>query len=327
MQNYLDLLRRAKDHGVPQFNKRTGRTCYVLVGEQVKFDVRDNYLPALASRQIAIKGATAELLGFFKGYTSAAQFRELGCQFWTQNANETPDWLNSPYRKGTDDVGRVYGIQWTDWKDRRIATSSEERDRLLARGFTVRMAAEQVTAEGKVTEYLMERSINQLEEALKTLLTDPTDRRIIVSAWRPDEFDQMALPPCHMDYRFTPIQETGELHLTMTMRSTDLYLGLPANIVTTSLFLMFMSRLSGMRPGTVTIQMTNAHLYDNHIPQTRELLARPMPKSEARVILSDNIKQQTDPAKLAGVFAGIQMSDVKIEGYAPLDKLPAPMAA
>lgn len=326
MQNYLDLLQRAKDHGIQQPNQRTGRVCHVLVGEQLKFDVRDFYLPALASRQIAIKGATAELLGFFKGYSSAADFRALGCQFWTQNANETPDWLKSPYRKGTDDIGRVYGRQWTDWKDRRIATSAEERDRLLARGFSVRMVGEQVTPAGKVTEYLMERSINQLEEALKTLITDPTDRRIIVSAWRPDEFDQMALPPCHMDYRFTPIQETQELHVTMTMRSTDLYLGLPANIVTTSLFLMFMARLSGMRPGTVTIQMTNAHLYDFHIVQTQELLARPIPKSDARVILSDNLRPQTDPSAIAGVFAGIQMSDVKIEGYTPLDKLPAAMA-
>lgn len=324
MQNYLDLIYRAKEFGVAQFNKRTGRTCYVLVGEQISFDVRDNYLPALASRQIAIKGATAELLGFFKGYTNAADFRALGCQFWNQNANETKAWLDNPYRKGTDDVGRVYGKQWTDWKDRRIAESSEERDRLLAKGYRLRLV--DGLMDGPGTEYLLERSINQLEESLKTIITDPTDRRIIVSGWRPDEFDQMALPPCHMDYRFTPIEETGELHVTMTMRSTDLYLGLPANIVTTSLFLMFMSRLSGMSPGTVTIQMTNAHLYDNHIEQTQKLLERPMPKSEARVILSDNIMRQTDPAKVAGVFASIQMSDVKIEGYAPLDPLPAPMA-
>ncbi|MDK9702539.1 MAG: thymidylate synthase [Sulfuritalea sp.] len=179
MQNYHDLLRLTLEQGVDQFNTRTGKTCRALVGHQLQYDLREGF-PALTTRKLPFKNIVGELLGFFRGSDSAADFRALGCTFWDRNANETAAWLANPHRAGrTDFLGRIYGKQWTDWRDSRVAGSREERDALLAGGYTERLHD---PAQGM---WLMERGINQLEDALRKLLTDPSDRRIIVSAWRP----------------------------------------------------------------------------------------------------------------------------------------------
>ena len=232
MENYHQLLRLTMEQGVDQYNTRTNKLCRALVGHQVQYDLRQGF-PALTTRKLPFKNIVGELLGFFRGVTSAADFRALGCHFWDINANETPAWLASPYRQGRDSLGPVYGKQWTAWVDRRIADTPAERDRLLGLGYQVRMCADDVSEEGKKTEWLMQRTINQLENALTKLLTDPSDRRVIVSGWNVAELDMMALPPCHMDYRFVAFENPRVLNLVMTIRSWDLFLGAPANICAT----------------------------------------------------------------------------------------------
>lgn len=272
------------------------------------------------------KNIVGELLGFFRGVTSAADFRALGCHFWDINANETPAWLASPYRQGHDSLGSVYGKQWTAWMDRRIADTPAERDRLLGLGYQVRMCSDTVDEEGKKTEWLMQRTINQLENALKKLLTDPSDRRVIVSGWNVAELDMMALPPCHMDYRFVAFENPRVLNLVMTIRSWDLFLGAPANIAATSIFLSVMARLAGFEPGVVTIQATNAHIYEDHFDQVRELLAREH-LDAPKLILSDNIKRIERLEDIAGAFERIQPADITLEGYESHAAIKAPMAA
>lgn len=325
MKNYHDLLKLTMEWGVDQHNVRTGKLCRALVGHQLQFDLRDGF-PALTTRKLPFKNIVGELLGFFRGYDNAADFRALGCHFWDANANETPAWLASPYRRGQDDLMRIYGKQWTEWMDRRIAGTPTERDRLLALGYKVRMCAEAAGEEGKTTEWLMERSINQLENALRKLMTDPSDRRVIVSGWNVAELDMMALPPCHMDYRFVAFENPRVLNLVMTIRSWDLFLGGPANICETAIFLAVMARLANFEPGVVTIQATNAHIYGDHFDQVQELLKRT--HFDAPVLkLSDNIRPVKNLDEIPGVFARIQPSDIALEGYECHGAIKAPMAA
>lgn len=325
MENYHQLLRLTMEQGVDQYNTRTNKLCRALVGHQVQYDLREGF-PALTTRKLPFKNIVGELLGFFRGVTSAADFRALGCHFWDINANETPAWLASPYRQGHDDLGSVYGKQWTAWMDRRIADTPAERDRLLGLGYQVRMCSDTVDEEGKKTEWLMQRTINQLENALKKLLTDPSDRRVIVSGWNVAELDMMALPPCHMDYRFVAFENPRVLNLVMTIRSWDLFLGAPANIAATSIFLSVMARLAGFEPGVVTIQATNAHIYEDHFDQVRELLAREH-LDAPKLILSDNIKRIERLEDIAGAFERIQPADITLEGYESHAAIKAPMAA
>lgn len=319
MQNYHNLMDDTVKHGVDQFNTRTGKLCKVLVGNQLVYDISKQF-PALTSKKLAFKNMRGEVIGFFRGYDNAADFRAVGCTVWDQNANETQAWLDNPNRKGVDDLGRIYGKQWTDWRDRRVASSAKERDRLLALGYTQQMY------DAAAHKWLMERSINQLENALRTIITNPSDRRVIVTAWNPAELDLMALPPCHMDYRFVAFEDTRTLNVVMTIRSWDLFLGAPFNIASTALILSIMARLSGYNPGTVTIQATNAHVYEDHFDQVAEILTRSHFDAPT-LVLSENIRPIRDLSEIAGVFTRIEPDDITLEGYQSHAAIKAPMAA
>lgn len=323
MQNYHDLLKTVIERGHDQFNTRTGKVCRAIVGYQLQYDLHDGF-PAITTKKLAFNNMKGELLGFFRGYQNAADFRSLGCTVWDDNANKTAGWLANPNRKGTNDLGRVYGAQWTDWRAYREIPSSNgyEVDRLFEEGFRL------VSDDGKTAVF--RKSVNQLENALRKLITDPSDRRIIVSGWNPGEFDLMALPPCHMDYRFVAFDGPTPsalkvLHVVMTIRSWDLFLGAPFNIASTSLFLAIMARLAGMTPGTVTIQATNAHIYEDHYDQVREQLARdhlPAPVLN----LSGRIKA-VSVDEVQGIFTRIEPDDITLEGYQSHAAIKATMAA
>lgn len=318
MESYLELLRETYAHGTDQINVRTGKVCRILAGPTLRFDLAEGF-PAVTTKKLAFKAVVGELLGFFRGYTSAADFRSLGCSVWDANANETPAWLANPNRKGVDDTGRTYGAQWTDWRDDRVAESPQARDALAGDGYEV------VMHDAAKGWWLMRRGINQLEGALRMLLTNPSDRRIIVSAWRPDEMDRMALPSCHMDYRFVAMEADRSLHLVFTCRSTDLFLGAPFNIASAAVFLSVMARLAGFRPATLTMQMANTHIYEDHFDAAREQLTRkPLPRPTLG--MSDAIAPITDLGQINGAFARIQPADLWLENYQSHPAIKAPMA-
>lgn len=316
-QAYLDLLQFLRDEGVLRGN-RTGVGTYTSPGHMLKFDLRDGF-PALTTKKLAFKSGRGELLGFFRGYDNAADFRALGCKFWDQNANETPSWLSNPNRKGTDDLGRIYGVQWTKFRDTRVARTSREKEELLANGYYL------LADDKERGVAVVEREINQLEETLRTLLTNPNDRRMLITAWRPDEFDQMSLPPCHVSYNYVCLPD-NTLHLCMYMRSSDLLLGVPVNIATTSMMLAVMARLSGKTAATVTVFMADTHLYENHVEQALEQVQR-TPYAPAKLVLSDNIKPITDLSQIKGAFERIEPEDIELVDYVSHAALKAPMAA
>lgn len=316
MKSYLDLLKTTLETGTNQFNTRTSLNCKVLVGTQVQFDLSKGF-PAVTTKKLAFDSMKGELLGFFRGYTNAAQFRALGCKIWDKNANETKDWLSNPARKGHDDLGRIYGKQWTSWSHLRAVPPGTLSPPSKGWNFVAH------TRDGGHVE---SRTINQLENALHAILTTPSDRRIIISAWNPGELDLMALPPCHMDYRFVPFEREKILHVVMTIRSWDLFLGAPFNIASTALFLAIMARLSGYKPGTVTIQATNAHIYENHYEQVREQLGRncfPPPE----LYLSNNIAPVTSLDQIPGIFTRIEPQHAFLISYRHHQAIKAEMAA
>lgn len=324
MQNYHDLLAQIMEEGYDIKNERTCKVCRTLVGAQLKFDLREGF-PAITTKKLAFAGVKGELLGFFRGYTSAADFRALCCKVWDQNANETPAWLANPNRRGVDDLGPVYGAQWTDWHAyREIALGDEDIiQHAMAQGF------EAIGLNDEQTHGIYRSRINQLERALHTLITNPSDRRIIVSGWNVGELDRMALPPCHMDYRFVSVPDrdgsSPRLHLVMTIRSWDTFLGGPFNIASTALFLAIMARLSGHECGGITIQATNAHIYEDHFEQVTEQLSR-QHLQPPRLWLSEHVRK-VSVDEIAGAFARIQPEDIALQGYESHAAIKAPMAA
>ncbi|TQF71897.1 hypothetical protein FLM44_12755 [Pseudoalteromonas luteoviolacea] len=109
MKQYLDLCQRIVDEGKWVENTRTGKRCLTVINADLTYHVDKNEFPLVTTRKSYWKAAIAELLGYLRGYDSAAQFREIGCNTWNANANDNQDWLNNPNRKGEDDMGFVYG--------------------------------------------------------------------------------------------------------------------------------------------------------------------------------------------------------------------------
>lgn len=245
MKQYLELLARCHAIGVRQKN-RTGIDTFMIPGGMMQFDLAHGF-PILTTKRVNIDAVVAELFGFIRGYMSAADFRSLGCRIWDANANVNKDWLENRHRKGEDDLGRIYGVQWRDWAVPTIGT--EQRGVWVAH-------------------------IDQLAKAVKTIVEDPTSRRIIVTAWNPGELDQMALPPCHLLYQFIVEQGRYALHLCMYMRSCDLFLGVPFNISSYALLLAIVARATGYEPGCLTMFLADCHIYENHVEQVKEQLSR-----------------------------------------------------
>jgi thymidylate synthase len=202
----------------------------------LEFDLRRGF-PAVTTKRLAFKQVAGELIGFLRGATTASEFRDLGCSIWDQNANENEQWLKNTYRKGTDDLGRIYGAQWRDWR-----------------------------AEGQW--------IDQIDRAVDKIKNNPDDRRNIVTAWNPGELDKMALPPCHIMHQYLCDKDSKELSMTMYMRSCDMFLGVPFNIASYALLLSIMAKATGYVPKKLVMFLADVHIYENHLDQVREQLSR-----------------------------------------------------
>lgn len=246
MKQYLDLLQKVMDEGRWQAN-RTGIPTKRIDGAMLQFDLSKGF-PAVTTKKLAFKAVIAELVGFIRGYDSAADFRRLGCNVWDQNANENADWLNNKNRVGDDDLGRVYGVQWREW----------------------------------VTPFST-KTIDQLTKAILDVENNPTSRRIIVNAWNPGELDIMALPPCHMLFQLLVDLESNKVSMCMYQRSCDLFLGIPFNIASYAALLHIIAAATNREVGTLTMFLADVHIYRNHIEQVEEQLSReffPLPELE-----------------------------------------------
>ena len=252
MKQYLDLIKDVLENGTRQAN-RTGIDAISLPGAMLKFDLSEGF-PAVTTKKLVYTGSIGETVGFLQGVDNAARFRELGCKFWDQNANENAAWLANPNRKGQDDLGRVYGVQWRDWR----------------------------ASDGS--------SIDQVMRALETIRNDPTNRRIIINAWRPDEFPEMALPPCHALQQYLVNVEKNTLNLCMYQRSGDIGLGVPMNVFSSALMLSLFARLTGYKPGVFTHFLADAHIYVNHLDQLREQIKRE-PHPLPQLVINDRVPE------------------------------------
>lgn len=156
--------------------------------------------PIVTTKLVPHVPVIGELLGFIRGADSAATFRELGCNVWNANANKENEpgkpknaWLHSPWRKGEDDLGRIYGVQWRRWEDTKIGAATDYQ-RYVRDGYKA-VADFEKNGERFVVWH---REIDQLQNAVNTIMRDPNSRRIIISAWNPADLDKGALPPCHV---------------------------------------------------------------------------------------------------------------------------------
>jgi len=289
MLNYLELLRRVRTTGTEHHN-RTGITTRRISGAHLQFDLRDGF-PLVTTKRVPFKSIVAELIGFLRGVDNASAFRDLGTKIWDQNANETPAWITSAHRKGRDDLGRIYGVQWRRW------------------------AAPHGSSYGP--------HVDQLQNALETIKHQPDSRRIIVNAWNPAEIDQMALPPCHVLWQVMPDATNKALDLCVYLRSWDLFLGGPFNIASYALLTELLATATGYDARTLNIFAADVHVYENHFAAVDEQLTR-KETSMPMLRITESSRAQSPLHWLTEV---LQPQDIELLDYNPQPAIPAPMAA
>ena len=263
----------------------------------MRFNLAEGF-PLLTTKKVFLKGVIHELLWFLRGDTNIKYLVENGVHIWDSDAfryyNElcvkhgvlpvdldtflAAAGVESPiegYRFG--DLNHVYGYQWRSWPK----------------------------SSGEV--------VDQIANVINTLKTNPTSRRMIVSAWNVADVEDMALPPCHTMFQFFVAE--GKLSCQLYQRSADTFLGVPFNIASYALLTMMIAKECGLELGDFVHTLGDAHLYLNHLEQADEQLKRE-PRELPKMYLNPEVKSIFD----------YTYEDFTLEGYDPHPAIKAPLS-
>lgn len=256
MKPYLALCQRIIEQGHWVENQRTGKRCLTVINADLEYRVDQNEFPLITTRKSYWKAAIAELLGYIRGYSNAADFRALGTKTWDANANDNEAWLASPHRKGQDDMGRVYGVQGRAW----------------------------AKPDGGV--------LDQLQKVVDDLKQGVDDRGEIISFYNPGEFHMGCLRPCMHTHNFSLLADT--LYLTSYQRSCDVPLGLNFNQVQVFTFLALMAQITGHKAGVAYHKIVNAHIYEDQLEMMRDVQLKRTPFASPKLIINPDITSLHD---------------------------------
>ena len=272
-KQYQGILRKLVLYGSEK-EDRTGTGTLSYFGEQIRHNMEDGF-PLLTTKKMAIKTMMTELKWFLKGDTNIKYLVDNGCNIWNGDAYKAYktkygyDDIDAPLSMGefitkikTDDefanengeLGPIYGKQWRSW-------------------------------EGPGDENWDMTPIDQIQNLINELKTNPDSRRLMVSAWNVGELDEMVLPPCHYGFQLYTRKSTREekivnpgkyrvVSLMWNQRSVDTFLGLPFNIASYATLLQLIADECNMTAGELIGNLGDVHLYKNHIQQAKEQIVR-----------------------------------------------------
>lgn len=313
MKQYLDLAQTILEDGVTK-EDRTGVGTKSIFGHQMRFDLSEGF-PLLTTKRVAFGLIKSELLWFLKGDTNIRYLLENNNHIWDEWAFERyvasedyngPDMTNFGLRAQEDEaflkiykeemgkftdrilsddafaeeygsLGNVYGAQWRSWPS--------------AKGGT----------------------IDQIQNVIASIKNNPDSRRHIVSAWNPDEIEDMALPPCHTLFQFYVAD--GKLSCQLYQRSADVFLGVPFNIASYALLTHLIAHETGLEVGEFIHTFGDAHLYSNHMEQIERQLSREI-RELPQLRLNKNKKSVFD----------FETEDIEVIDYKPHKGIRAPIA-
>ena len=279
MKAYLELLQDVLENGVDK-GDRTGTGTRSVFGRQLRFDLDPARSPA--------DGGGFPLLTTKRVHTKSIIHELLWFVAGDTNAHSLQDvgvTIWNEWADETGELGPVYGAQWRRWR------AAPPRD-------------------GSSTEPV---EIDQLSALVEQIRTNPDSRRLVLSAWNVGELEAMKLPPCHLLFQFNVQNE--RLHCAMTMRSCDVFLGLPFNIASYALLTMMIAQVTDLVPGELILSLGDTHIYHNHFEQVKLQLTRE-PRPLPTMTLNPAVKSLFD----------FRFEDFKLEGYDPHPRIPAPIA-
>jgi len=282
-QQYLDLIEKIIKNGVFRPD-RTNVGTIAIFGAQMRFDLRECF-PLLTTKRVFWRAVAEELLWFVHGSTDAKLLQEKNIRIW--DGNSTREFLDKCgfHDREEGDLGPVYGFQWRHF------------------GANYKTCHDDYTGQG----------VDQLQEVIKTIRTNPSDRRIIMSAWNPIDIPQMALPPCHCFAQF--FVANGELSCQLYQRSADMGLGVPFNIASYALLTYMIAHITGLKPGDFVHTLGDAHVYKNHVEPLKEQLQR-KPRPFPKLLIKRTVENIDD----------FTFDDFEVVDYKPYPKIQMEMA-
>lgn len=310
---YLQLIRDILAHGHAKAD-RTGTGTKSLFGYQMRFDLSQGF-PLLTTKKVPFGLIKSELLWFLRGDTNIQYLLKHKNHIWDEWAFK--NWVESDEYHGPDmtdfglraqadpafnelyqaekkafcerivnddafaakygNLGDVYGAQWRHWQTRQGET------------------------------------IDQIQNVIKTIKTNPDSRRLIVSAWNPEDVPNSALPPCHTLFQF--YVNDNKLSCQLYQRSGDVFLGVPFNIASYALLTHMIARQTGLEVGEFVHTLGDAHIYNNHFDQVQEQLQR-QPFAAPTLWLNPDKTNIMD----------FDMEDIKVLNYQSGPTIKAPVA-
>ena len=283
MIQYLGALRYIRDFG-EDVSDRTGVGTRTVFGYQMRYDLQKGF-PAVTTKRLAWRAVVGELLWFLEGSTDERRLAEIT--------------FEKPRRELLDKK-----TIWTANADAQGVALGYRNDDLVK---------ELGPVYGK--QWRDFGGVDQILWLLKEIKENPDSRRLILSAWNPEQIEQMALPPCHTMAQFRVMN--GKLSCQLYQRSADMFLGVPFNIASYALLTHVLAHLSDLKVGEFVHTIGDAHIYHNHWDQVEQQVARePQERPHLLMPAFDSLENllKTRP------------SQYKLIGYNPMDSIKAPMA-
>ena len=300
MKQYLDLMKHIRDEGVKK-EDRTGTGTVSVFGYQMRFDLENNF-PLLTTKKVNLDSIIHELLWFISGDTNISYLVKNGVNIWN-------DWPYQSYLKQTHQE-KDYPMHSKEWKDK----MKEFIEQIKNDDDFAKVYGDLGPVYGR--QWRDFEGVDQLNQVVEDIKSSPDSRRLIVSAWNPKDIPIMVksgLPPCHTLFQFYVSE--GRLSCQLYQRSADVFLGVPYNIASYAILTLMIAQATGLKPGEFIHTLGDAHLYNNHLEQVEEQLARvpfPCPK------LSINKDKDT-------IF-NFSISDFELIDYQTHPHIPAPIA-
>ena len=271
---YLAIAKSILERGTEK-NDRTGTGTKSIFSAQVVHDMSEGF-PILTTKKVFFKGIVTELLWFLRGETNIKYLVENGNNIWVGDAYKKYEiWANEIIKNHNY-------LKYT---------KKEFIEKIKADNEFAKEWGELGPIYGK--QWRNWSNIDQIQQAIHTLKTNPDSRRIIVNAWNVGELDNMTLPPCHWAFElYTEETDLGKRRLSLKwhQRSVDLPLGLPFNIASYALLLQILSKEVNMIPGTLVGDLTNVHIYKNQIEGMLEQIDRdPYEYEYPKLVINDNL--------------------------------------
>ena len=246
---YIKLIQDIIKNGSYE-NGRNGPT-YSIFGNMMRFSLKDGQIPILTTKRVAWKTCFHELMWFICGSTSNKLLLSKKVNIWLSNG--TREFLDSRGLQHLEegDLGPIYGHQWRHFNAPYVSSTTD------------------YTGQG----------IDQLQQLILQL-KDPsqrTSRRLIISAWNPQQLDEMALPPCHILMQFN-VKEGKYLSCSLYQRSGDVGLGVPFNIASYAFLTHILAKHCDLVADEFVYFLGNAHIYEEHLEVLKEqILREPLP--------------------------------------------------